>query len=110
MHYVVGKIGDFPPLTGRVVHIGGRLIAVFCLSSGEIRAVDNCCPHQNGPLAEGMICGDYVFCPLHDRKISLLDGRVQEPDKGCVKTFPVSLKGEDIIIHFVEEKINHVAF
>lgn len=110
MQYIVGKIEDFPPLTGRVVHIGNRQIAVFRLSSGEIRAIDNRCPHQRGPLADGIISGTYVFCPLHDRKISLEDGSVQAPDTGCVSTYPVSLKGEDIIIYLVEEKMNHVAF
>ena len=72
-HYVVGKIEDFPTLTGRVVHIVDRKIAIFHLSNGEIYAVENVCPHQGGPLAEGMISGSYVFCPLHDRKICLED-------------------------------------
>lgn len=96
-HYVIGKIEDFPTLTGRVVHIGDRKIAIFRLSNGDIYAVENVCPHQGGPLAEGMISGSYVFCPLHDRKICLEDGKVQVPDHGCVKTLPVYLVGDEII-------------
>lgn len=36
-----------------------------------------------------MVSGDFVYCPLHEWKIHLQDGKVQDPDSGCVKTYPV---------------------
>lgn len=87
----VAKLEDLPFRTGRVVTINGREIAVFRLSSGEVRAVENRCPHKGGPLAEGIVSGEYVYCPLHDWKISLEDGKVEEPDTGCVTVFKVDV-------------------
>ena len=62
---------------GKEVQMKGMSIALFRLSNGDIRAVENRCPHKNGPLAEGIVSGEFVFCPLHDWKISLLTGEVQ---------------------------------
>lgn len=103
--YVIGHLGDIPMRTGKVVRIGDLEIAVFRLSNGEIRAVENRCPHKGGPLAEGIISGEYVYCPLHDWKISLGDGLVQEPDTGCVKTYEVHLEDTEISIMLPHEKL-----
>ena len=35
--------------------------------------------------------GEFVFCPLHDWKISLLTGEVQKPDDGCIQTYEVEV-------------------
>jgi nitrite reductase (NADH) small subunit len=74
-----------------LVKIGRLEIALFRLSNGEFRAVENRCPHKGGQLAEGMVCDHHVFCPLHNWKIDLDDGQVQEPDQGCVVTYPVEV-------------------
>ncbi|WP_200760816.1 nitrite reductase small subunit NirD [Effusibacillus dendaii] len=94
----IGNIHDLPLQTGRVVKVNGREIAVFRISSGDVRAVENRCPHKNGPLAEGIVAGEYVFCPLHDRKINLNDGNVQAPDSGCVTTYRVDVTDEKVYI------------
>ncbi|SDZ67905.1 nitrite reductase (NADH) small subunit [Evansella caseinilytica] len=83
----VAKINELPQKIGKVIKIDGHDIALFHLSSGKVRAVENKCPHKQGPLAEGMVSGEYVFCPLHDWKIDLTSGEVQKPDDGCVKTY-----------------------
>ncbi|TCS76073.1 nitrite reductase small subunit NirD [Effusibacillus lacus] len=94
----VAKLEDLPFQTGRVVKLNGREIAVFRLSSGEVRAVENRCPHKGGPLAEGIVSGNYVFCPMHDWKINLADGKVQAPDDGCVITYEVDVKEGKVYI------------
>ncbi len=101
--YVVGNLEDLPVQTGKVIHLGKVEIAVFRLSNGEIKAVENRCPHKGGPLSEGIISGEYVFCPLHDWKVSLKDGLVQEPDTGCVKTYPVHIE-DSVVSIYVKEK------
>ncbi|SMO51122.1 nitrite reductase small subunit NirD [Melghirimyces algeriensis] len=88
----IGHIEEFPLKAGRRVHAGECEIAVFRLSDGSFRAVENVCPHLGGPLAEGMVSGDFVYCPLHEWKIHLQDGKVQDPDSGCVKTYPVVME------------------
>jgi len=74
-------------------------LAVFRLSDDTVRAVENRCPHKHGVLAEGMVSGHYVFCPMHDRKIDLNDGLVQKPDDGCVRTFRATVEDGVVWVH-----------
>lgn len=101
--YVVGWTRDIALRSGRVVRIKDAEIAVFRLSNGDIRAIENRCPHKGGPLAEGIISGHYVFCPLHDWKISLEDGVVQKPDTGCIRTYPVEVNDGMVSILIKED-------
>ena len=66
--------------------IAGRELAIFNLgpstelgAGDRFLAVDNQCPHKAGPLADGIVTGTSVVCPLHTWKISLVDGCVQRP-------------------------------
>jgi nitrite reductase (NADH) small subunit len=94
----VGKMDELPERLGKTVRIGTTEIAVFKLSNGSVRAVENRCPHKGGVLSEGMVSGEFVFCPMHDWKICLDDGKVQEPDHGCVKTFQTAIEGDDVYL------------
>ncbi|GGE15357.1 nitrite reductase NAD(P)H small subunit [Marinithermofilum abyssi] len=102
---VIGSKEDLPRLTGKAVVIDGVEVAVFRLSNGEVKAVENRCPHRGGPLAEGVVSGEFVFCPLHEWKICLTDGKVQEPDPGCVKTYPVEAEGNEVRVFLAEESV-----
>ncbi|MDQ0256194.1 nitrite reductase (NADH) small subunit [Evansella vedderi] len=94
----VAHITDLPPQVGKEVIIGEHEIALFRLTNGKVKAVENKCPHKQGPLSQGIISGEYVFCPLHDWKIDLENGQVQKPDDGCVRTFDVEIVDEMIYI------------
>ena len=94
----VCQVEDIPRHGARTVHTGEAVIALFRLGDDRIRAVDNRCPHKQGPLAEGMVSGDTVICPLHARKINLETGEVLAPDSGCVKTWPVKVEGDRIFL------------
>ncbi|WP_026671461.1 nitrite reductase small subunit NirD [Alkalihalobacterium bogoriense] len=94
----IGKVTDYPVKVGKEVIIGEHHIAIFRLSNGKMRAVENRCPHKNGPLSQGIVSGEHVFCPLHDWKIDLDSGEVQKPDDGCVKTYQVTVEAEDVFI------------
>ena len=92
------RVEELPHSGGRTVRAGETEIALFRLSDDRIRAVDNRCPHKQGPLAEGMISGDSVICPLHARKISLESGEVLPPDSGCVKTYPAKVENGEVLL------------
>ncbi len=99
MWIYVGNLQDISSPSGRLFrNQNGKEIGVFHLSDGRVLAVDNHCPHRKGPLTEGIVSGQHVFCPLHDWKIDLVSGEAQAPDSGCVKTFPVKLEGEKIFV------------
>lgn len=88
----VANFDDLQPRIGREVVVDGQKIAVFRLQDDRVKAIGGVCPHKEGPLAEGIVSGEYVFCPLHDFKVSLMDGQVQEPDDGCVATYETAVE------------------
>ncbi|MEK3787932.1 MULTISPECIES: nitrite reductase small subunit NirD [Paenibacillus] len=95
----VGRQEEFFPMIGRVIQLKDVEIAVFRTSDGQIYAVENRNPHpKGGPLAEGIVSGHYLYDPLYDWKINLEDGQVQAPDQGQVRTFPVRLEQDQIMI------------
>lgn len=79
---------NIPLREGRSVRVAGREVAIFNLGE-RFLAVDNRCPHRDGPLAEGIIAGNAVVCPLHAWKIDLDSGTVVTTPKvsTCVETF-----------------------
>ncbi|WP_204190022.1 nitrite reductase small subunit NirD [Mammaliicoccus sciuri] len=94
----VAHISDLEPLIGKKVIVRDTQIGLFLTEEGNIRAINNVCPHKQGPLSEGTVSGNYVYCPLHDQKIDLSTGQVQEPDEGCVATYPVEVVDGDIYV------------
>ena len=82
-----------PPREGRAARIGDREIALFNLGE-RFLAVENRCPHRGGPLADGILAGNAVVCPLHAWKVCLDDGGVQRPAdaSACVRTYPTRVE------------------
>jgi nitrite reductase (NADH) small subunit len=70
-----------------MIVVRGRQIAVFNLGD-HFLAVDNRCPHQGGPLPEGIVSGTTVVCPLHAWKIDLKSGTVANSagSAACIAT------------------------
>jgi nitrite reductase (NADH) small subunit len=71
------------------VLIGPLSLALFNLGHRYL-AVDNQCPHKGGPLADGIVTGASVVCPLHSWRISLETGDVDRPASGrgrCVHAY-----------------------
>jgi len=64
---------SIPPREGRCVEIAGHQVAIFNTTDGLI-AVENRCPHRGGPLADGILNGTAVVCPLHAWKFDLRSG------------------------------------
>lgn len=75
---------NIPPREGRAVQIGDLSLAVFNTGT-RFLAVENRCPHKGGPLADGIVGGDTVTCPLHNWRICLETGLVTKP---CVEGTP----------------------
>ncbi|WP_436862632.1 nitrite reductase small subunit NirD [Staphylococcus caeli] len=94
----VATLEDLTPLIGKKVIVQDKEIGLFLTSAGQVHAVHNICPHKQGPLSEGTVSGHYVYCPLHDQKVDLTTGIVQEPDTGCVDVFPVEIVDGDIYL------------
>jgi len=96
----VCKLDELPIRGGRLVRAGQTQIALFRLGNGHVRALDNRCPHKQGPLAEGIVSNDTIICPLHARRIDLQSGKVLPPDTGCVVTYPTKVENGQVLIQF----------
>jgi nitrite reductase (NADH) small subunit len=90
---------NIPAREGRTVRLAGWEIAIFNLGD-RFAAVENRCPHQGGPLADGILSGCAVVCPLHAWRIDLETGRVERPagSTPCVRTFATRVDGEVVLV------------
>jgi nitrite reductase (NADH) small subunit len=95
----VARCESIPPREGRSALINGKEIAIFNLGD-RFLAVDNRCPHQAGPLCDGIVAGDAVVCPLHAWKVNLETGIVMRPvnQNDCVRTYEIRVEGGVISI------------
>jgi nitrite reductase (NADH) small subunit len=98
----IAMVSDIPERGGRTLVTKTGEIALFRNEIGEIFALENRCPHKGGPLAEGFVSGRTVYCPLHNWQIDLACGHARAPDVGCVRTWPVRIDGEHIMIRLPE--------
>src|SRR5499427_2505582 len=85
-------------LLGRV----GEDEVVLAHSGDRFFAIGAHCTHYHGPLAEGLIVGDTVRCPLHHACFSLETGEaLRAPALDPVKCWRVAREGDRL---FVREK------
>ncbi|MCW8826194.1 MAG: nitrite reductase small subunit NirD [Gammaproteobacteria bacterium] len=98
----VGKLEDIPRLGSRVVDMERREIAIFRTELDDIFAVANSCPHKKGPLAEGIVHGKKVTCPLHNWTIDLESGEAVAPDKGCARRYETKVESGMVWINSAE--------
>ena len=94
----IAALTDIPVRGARVVKTRAGCVAVFRTSEDAVFALDNTCPHKQGPLSEGIVHGTAVTCPLHNWVISLETGAVQGPDSGQVATYPARVEGGRILL------------
>lgn len=94
---------DIPLREGRAVKVGNREIAIFNLGD-RFLAVENRCPHKGGPLADGIVAGATVVCPLHAWKMSLETGRgVNGPSaSSCIEAFGTRVEGGIVLLELSE--------
>jgi NAD(P)H-dependent nitrite reductase small subunit len=70
----IARLDEIPTGEGRAFTVAGRQIAVFRPREGQVRAIEATCPHAGGPLADGLVDGTVVVCPLHSHTFELATG------------------------------------
>ena len=122
---VVGTVAEIPA-GGRkiVVPFRGRAgIGVFNVG-GRFHALRNICPHKLGPLCTGRVSGQPVAdrppssagaaltierdgeilrCPWHNWAFDITDGRCLTDAAVRVKTYPVVVDGDDVVVEYAED-------
>ena len=97
---------SIPLREGRLVTLAGRDIAIFNLGD-RFMATDNRCPHDGGPLCDGIVAGDSVVCPLHAWKFKLETGAVERPSSKdeCLATYPTRIEDGIVLLGLPEESV-----
>lgn len=101
LSHSLGSVEQIPLGEGRVFEVEGRSIAVFRTRQGEVYATQAACPHKAGPLADGIIGGAQIVCPLHAYKFDLATGSPVGNDCKALQIYEVTLgdDGEILLSH-----------
>ena len=98
---VIGHVSQVPPGEGRNFDIDGQVVTVFRTRTGEVFATQPKCPHKQGPLADGLLGGTLLVCPLHDTTFDLRTGASVNAD--CqLRTYPVRASEDGRILLALE--------
>jgi nitrite reductase (NADH) small subunit len=96
----VGALDDVPRQGACRVDTPSGPVAVFRTIDDAVFALVDRCPHQQGPLSEGIVHGAAVACPLHNWVIDLASGEPTGADagKGCAPPVPVKVRDGRILL------------
>ncbi len=94
----IGALDAIPRRGARVVKTARGCIAVFRTHDDRAFALDDRCPHKGGPLAQGIVHGASVTCPLHNWVIDLATGEAQGADAGRVRNHPLRIENGRLLL------------
>jgi thiamine pyrophosphate-dependent acetolactate synthase large subunit-like protein/nitrite reductase/ring-hydroxylating ferredoxin subunit len=95
-----GQLGE-----GRVttVTLGHRTLAIT-RSNGSYGALDNRCPHQGGPLGEGLIERGWLRCPWHGYDYSPCNGVPPPPFTDRPASYPIEERADGVWVALPDER------
>lgn len=73
-HHPVGRADEIPAGVATVVDVDGEAVALVRAEDGTFYALSNVCPHSGGPLGDGKVEDDSVYCPWHGYQFDLRTG------------------------------------
>ncbi len=93
----VGTMADLQQGKPIRAAIDGEKLLVF-LVEGEPVATAARCPHANGPLHQGELCGKVLTCVWHGWSFDLTTGACEEDPELFLKRYSVKREGDDILV------------
>lgn len=87
------------PESGSAKEFGAGTAAI-CVANvdGEISAMDNLCPHRQGPLGQGNVENGKVLCPWHGWAFDTKTGEAAHNPNAKVKVYEVKVEGDDVLV------------
>ena len=87
--------------TGRVVELeiegASFRLALFVCEDGEVRCLDDACPHQGASLGDGVLAGGDVTCPWHAWHFDPKTGENTDGLDACVAVHPVRVNAAGVV-------------
>ena len=93
----VAKISDLAPGEKMLVEHDDDDVGLFNIG-GEFFAISDVCTHDDGPLVEGKLDGEWIICPRHGARFNVRTGQQTMPAFAPVPLYEVKIEGEDILI------------
>ena len=94
----VGQTSDLSNGEIMLVEVGDERILLSNID-GKYYAIDEVCPHAEGPLSEGYVEGEEVECPFHGSMFNLKTGEnTGPPASESLRRHAVRVDGEDILV------------
>lgn len=93
----VGALGEIPSGQARAYSVGRYEVAVFNVA-GTLHALENSCPHQGGPLADGWLEDSLITCPWHGWCFDVRSGKMTLGELAGVPRFAVAVRGDGIYV------------
>lgn len=93
----VAKTSDLAAGEKMLVEYEDEDVGLFNLD-GEFYAISDVCTHDDGPLVEGTLAGEYITCPRHGARFNIKTGKQTMPAFSPVPLYRVKIEGDDILI------------
>jgi len=93
----LGALAQIPEGEGRAFEVAGRCVAVFRARDGAVFATQGQCPQRGGPLADGLVGGRTLVCPLHEWRFDLATGQTE--NGACpIAVYPLTLDSDGTLV------------
>ncbi len=87
----VATAAELPPGTLiEVIHNGEPF--ALCNVGGDIRALAGVCPHNGGPIGQGVLEGPIISCPWHSWEFDSRNGTCVFGDDVALETYEVRVE------------------
>ncbi len=93
----LATLDELPAGSAKEVEFEGRVYALYHID-GVIWAIDGICPHQGGPLADGLVEGTMVTCPWHGWQFDIPTGKTPLGPKIKQPVYEVKIESQDVLV------------
>jgi 3-phenylpropionate/trans-cinnamate dioxygenase ferredoxin subunit len=78
---------------------GGANYAIYRSPENQYFATDGLCTHEQVELADGLVMGDIIECPMHNGRFNYKTGEAKgAPVCVNLQTYPVRVQGDRVLV------------
>jgi nitrite reductase/ring-hydroxylating ferredoxin subunit len=81
------RVDQLPPGRSKLVNVGGKRLAVFHGRDNSWLVTNEGCPHEGGPLVDGIYGNGRLTCTVHQYAYNTKTGACDQPNGGELKIY-----------------------
>ncbi|HVO01992.1 MAG TPA: MocE family 2Fe-2S type ferredoxin [Candidatus Cybelea sp.] len=79
---------------------GGNAYAIYRSPENQYYATDGLCTHEQVELADGLVMGDIIECPMHNGRFNYKTGEAKgAPVCVNLKTYPIKVENGRVLVN-----------